>query len=188
MNDRSLDAETAERMLRGQPAGSPELAALLAAASAGFTDADPRREEAAVAAFRTGSRVRRPSATRRLPALLSLRAVLIGLVVVLTGGVAVAATTQHLPGPLGHRHPGVHTRTPATSRTFATPAPHRAASSRPAPDRNGSQTPQQKPKKPHKKAKKAKKPKKNKGGAVTGTLPGAGVPRKKPPKPAAPHG
>lgn len=170
MNDRSVDTETAELMLRGEAAGSPELAALLAAASSGLAPEDPKGEEAAVTAFREASRVRQPSARRR-SALLSLKAALIGLVLILTGGVAVAATTQHLPGPLGHRHPG-SARTPATSRTFGTP-PVPRASARPTPDRDGSQTtyPKKSHKKSHHKKPKPKKAKKNGADGVTDSVP-----------------
>lgn len=164
MNDPSLDADTAERMLRGEATGSPELAALLAAASSGLAAEDPKGEEAAVAAFREASRVRQPNA-RRLSALLSVKAALIGLLLALTGGVAVAATTQHLPGPLGHRHPDGG-RTPATSRTLGTSSAPRA-SSRPTPDQDGPQATH--PKKPHhKKPKKPKKPKKTKENKLDG--------------------
>jgi cytoskeletal protein RodZ len=178
VNDRRLDAETAERMLRGEATGSPELAAVLAAASSGLAADDPKGEEAAVAAFREASRARQPR-TRRLSVLLSLKGALIGLLLLLTGGVAVAATTQHLPGPLGHRHPDSG-RTPATSRTYGTPSAPRAsplasprASSRPSPDRNDPKTAH--PVKPHhtkhKKAKKPKKTKKNKIGHVSVSVP-----------------
>jgi hypothetical protein len=170
VNDPSLDADTAERMLRGQATGSPELTALLAAASSGLAPGGPHGEEAAVAAFREARRARQPSA-RRLSALLSLKAALIGLLLVLTGGVAVAATTQHLPGPLGHGHPNGG-RTPATSRTFGTPAPGRA-SPHPTADRDGTQATrpkQAKKKAKHKKAKKAKH-KKDKSGTVPDAIP-----------------
>jgi len=174
VNDSRLDAETAERMLRGEATGSPELAAVLAAAASGLAADDPKGEEAAVAAFREASRARQPRA-RRLSVLLSLKGALIGLLLLLTGGVAVAATAQHLPGPLGHRHPDGD-RTPAISRTYETPSAPRAsplasprASSRPSPGRNAPKTAH--PGKPHhtkhKKAKKPKKAKKNKTGHAT---------------------
>jgi hypothetical protein len=170
VNDPNLDADTAERMLRGQATGSPELAKVLAAASSGLAPGEPQREEAAVAAFRAAPRTRQPSA-RRLSALLSLKAALIGLLLVLTGGVAVAATTQHLPGPLGHRHADSG-RTPPTSQMTATPVP-RWASPRPPADRDGSQAtrPEHAPKKTH--HKKARQPKhnKNKSGDVTDAVP-----------------
>lgn len=130
MNDPRLDADTAERMLRGEPTGPPGLAELLAAASSGRTAPDPNGEEAAVAAFRETRPAPRP---RRRTASTGLKAALIGLALVLVGGVAVAATTRHLPGPLGNRHPH-RTGTPATSQTIETRTTPRE-SSRPGPDR-----------------------------------------------------
>jgi hypothetical protein len=173
VNDPSLDADTAERTLRGEATGSPELAALLAAASSGLAAQDPKGEEAAVAAFREASRVRQPNA-RRLSALLSLKAALVGLLLALTGGVAVAATTHHLPGPLGHRRPGGG-RTPATSQTFGTPSAPRA-SARPTQGRDGPQAthPKNAEKKSH--HKKTKKPKKTKKNTVDGVASSVPVP------------
>jgi hypothetical protein len=123
MNDPRLDPDTAEQMLRGEPTGPPGLAELLAAASAELAAEDLNGEEAAVAAFReTRSHLhsRQPS-TRRLlrPPLIGMKAALIGLLLILAGGVTVAATSQHLPGPLGNRH-SHNTRTPATSQTVMT--------------------------------------------------------------------
>lgn len=119
MNDPRLDRDAAERMLRGDRTGPERLAGLLAAASAippAETTSDG--EEAAVAAFRAvrSRRSERPS-RRRLPALVSLKAVLIGIALLLVGGTAVAATTQHLPDPLRNHRPH-SSRTPATSNTY----------------------------------------------------------------------
>ncbi|WP_329246584.1 hypothetical protein OG417_51940 [Actinoallomurus sp. NBC_01490] len=120
MNDDSgLDPDTAERMLRGEPTGPPRLARLLAAASAPPETGRAEGEQAALAAYRAarlGSRARRG---RRIPALLSLKAALIGLALLLTGGVAVAATAHHLTAPPGDRRPH-HTRTADTSTTLLT--------------------------------------------------------------------
>ena len=125
MNMPDLNADIAERMLRGEPTGPPELAGLLAAASSELATEDLSGEETAVAAFRE-ARSRRPH-PRRLSALVSLKAALIGLLVILVGGVAVAVTSQHLPGPLGNK-PSHGVRTPATSRTSVTGTSPRAPS------------------------------------------------------------
>ena len=125
MNDPDLNADIAERMLRGEPTGPPQLAELLAAASSQSAVEDLSGEETAVAAFRE-ARSRRPR-PRRLSALVGLKAALIGLLLILAGGVAVAVTSEHLPGPLGNK-PSHGTRTPATSRTSVTGASPRAPS------------------------------------------------------------
>jgi hypothetical protein len=129
MNHQRIDSETAERMLRGQHTGPPALAELLAAASAKPLENDLTGEEAAVAAFRGAQSHPEPQRprTRHLKSrLLTVKAALIALLLTLAGGVAMAATSQHLPGPLGNArsHP---TRRPATSQTagipFTTPPP-----------------------------------------------------------------
>jgi hypothetical protein len=161
MKDPRLDPETVERMLRGEPGGPPELAAVLTAAAAGLTTEEPDGEAAAVAAFRATrppvgtqpSGAERPSGTtlpsgaerrsgttppsgggrpdkRRISAWVSLKTVLVGLVVVLTGGVTAAVAAQHLPGPLkgGHSH-SEHTPTMSQTGTPTVPRqpspPHR---------------------------------------------------------------
>jgi hypothetical protein len=137
MNDPRLDAETAERMLRGEPTGPPELAGLLTAASSGLTAGDLSGEDAAVAAFRHARSTHPvPTRTRLFSALLSLKAALIGLVLILAGGVTAATTSQHLPGPLGDEH-AHSTRTPMPSRTHGT----RIAPVVPSPSRPPSPTP-----------------------------------------------
>jgi hypothetical protein len=127
VNDSNLNADIAERMLRGEPTGPPELAELLAAASSELATEDLSGEETAVAAFREArSRQSWRPHSRRLSALVSLKAALIGLLLILAGGVALAATSQHLPGPLGGNKPSHGTRTQATSRpsvTETSPAP-----------------------------------------------------------------
>lgn len=159
MNDPRIDPGVAERMLRGEPAGPSEVAELLAAASSGLAAEDLSGEEAAVAAFRSARPVH-PRRTRglRISALAGLKAALIGLLLVLAGGVAVAS--QHLPGPFGNK-PSHGVRTPATSRTSVTRiAPPRATSgSTPAPHDGH---PREKKTHPAKHAKKPKKPKKPK--------------------------
>lgn len=124
MNDPRLDRDTAERMLRGEPTGPPRLAEVLAAARPRATDGETDAEAAALAAFRAAqTRPHARPSRRRLPALISVKAALVGFVLLLTGGVAMAATARHLPGPLGSR-PSHHTTTPAapdTGRTHITP-------------------------------------------------------------------
>jgi hypothetical protein len=117
MNGNGLDPDTAERMLRGEPAGPPHLARLLAAAAAHHETGQPTEgEEAALTAYRLARLDRR---RRRSPALLSLKAALIGLALLLTGGVAMAATAHHLAGtPENKQHH--HASTPHTSKTFLT--------------------------------------------------------------------
>jgi hypothetical protein len=167
-----LDRDTAERMLRGEDAGPPKVAALLAAASAGPVRDDPHGEEAAVAAFRaarSAAPARVPRSRRMLrPRLIAVRAALAGLLLILAGGVATA-TSQHLRMPFGDRHAPA-TRTPATSQTSAShltapAAPHVSPSDRTTTGGTPTEKTSQQPKKPHpskkpKKPKKAKKPKK----------------------------
>jgi hypothetical protein len=108
---RRIDRETAERLLSGVGAdGHDDLARLLTAASAPARPAELAGEATAIAAFRN----RRPGPTRppRRRSLLrtayarSSRTVKVALasaiVVAATGGVALAATTGALPGPLGN--------------------------------------------------------------------------------------
>jgi hypothetical protein len=132
VNDPGLDPETAERMARGEPAGPPKLAKLLAAASSEPAAGELCGEDAAVAAFRQArsQSAKRPSWCR-LSALVSLKTALIGLLLALAGGVTVAAASQHLPSPLGHEH-SPPARTPSTSDTVPT-HPSARASSHPAP-------------------------------------------------------
>jgi hypothetical protein len=135
MSDADLDRDTVERLLRGEPAGPPGLADLLTAASAGLAVDDPAGEEAAVAAFREARSHRSPRPIpRRLFALVSVKAALIGFLLALAGGVTVvtATTSQHLPGPLGDKH-SQHGHTPKTSRTGLPPAPSPSPSLSPSP-------------------------------------------------------
>jgi hypothetical protein len=130
MKDLSLDAETAERMLRGEPTGPPDLAELLAAASSDLATADLHGEEAAVATFRQRGSLpsRRPSA-RRLFALVSIKAALIGLLLLLAGSVTLAAAAQHLSSPPKNTHSTPRTPSPALVPHIPTRAP-----SQPIPD------------------------------------------------------
>jgi hypothetical protein len=128
VNHPDLDVDIAERMLRGASPGPSVVAELLAAASSELETEDLSGEETAVAAFREArSRQSWRRHPRRLSALVSLKAALIGLLLILAGGVAVGVTSQHLPGPLGNK-PSHGTRTPGTSRTSVTDASPRAPS------------------------------------------------------------
>ncbi|MCW2861170.1 MAG: hypothetical protein JWP48_2878 [Actinoallomurus sp.] len=142
MNDPRLDAETAERMLRGEATGPPELAELLGAASSRLATEDLNGEEAAVAAFRQKRAIPARQPRRRpLAALVSLKAAFIGLLLILTGGVTVAAASQHLPGPLGNKH--IHST--QTSETSETRTPPRT----PSPSHQGNQPAEPTPRSPH---------------------------------------
>lgn len=152
MNDPGLDPDTVERMLRGESAGRPALAALLAAASAPPAR-DPDGEEAAAAAFLEARSLppARPH-RRRISALVGLKTAVAGLAVLLAGGVAVAATGQHSDGPAKTGHSG-RTGAPAergrtTARYGPSPSP-RPATSRPAPEAEPTERPSSKAKKPH---------------------------------------
>ena len=129
MNDGPrLDPHTAERMLRGEPTGPPRLAALLAAASESPTE-KLDGEEAAVAAFRQARALPSRQTYRRWLTAVGWKAALVGLLLVLAGGTAMAAAGWHLPGPLGNKQPH-NGRTPTISDTLGprTPpwTPHRA--------------------------------------------------------------
>jgi hypothetical protein len=133
------DRDTVERMLRGEDAGPPELAALLAAVSARPLREDPRGEAIAVTAFRearSGLPLRAPAPRRLLRSrMLAIKAALVGFLLILAGGVAVAASA-HLSKPLGTaRTPATHTPTTSESATKHLTAPVRPrapASRRPA--------------------------------------------------------
>jgi hypothetical protein len=133
MKDSGLNRDTADRMLRGESVGPPRLARVLAAAAPRPAAGETEAETAALAAFRAAhAHPQEQRGTRRFPALISLKAALIGLVLLLTGSVAMAATARHLSAPPGNRH-SHHTRTPATSNRGQTGiAPH--GSLRPAPE------------------------------------------------------
>ncbi|GAA4518070.1 hypothetical protein GCM10023191_091630 [Actinoallomurus oryzae] len=158
MNDPGLDPDTAERMLRGEPAGPPGLTALLAAASARPVR-EPDGEEAAVAAFREARSLPSPG-PRRIRALAGLKAAAAALVLLLAGGVAVAAT-GHSRGPARTGYPG-RTGAPAGSgrttgrygpslspppspspRPSTSPTPRTAAASHPTPEAGRSERPSQ---------------------------------------------
>lgn len=144
-----LDRDTVERMLHGEDAGPPELAAWLAAVSARPLREDPRGEAIAVTAFRearSGLPLRAPAPRLLRSRVLAIKAALVGFLLILAGGVAVAASA-HLPKPLGTaRTPATHTPTTSQSATKHLTAPVRPrapASPRPAHHRH------HRPEKPH---------------------------------------
>lgn len=158
MNDSGFDADLAERMLRGEATGPPELAKLLAAAASDLASEDLSGEEMAVAAFREKKpRLDRPR-RRWFAAVAGLKAALIGLLIALVGGITVAAASQHLPGTPGNgRHPHGG-RTPATSPTGTTDLLPEAPLPRPTTDRSGEHSPN-----PHANKSHSKKPHPPKG-------------------------
>jgi hypothetical protein len=112
-----LDPETAERMLHGERIGPPALAELLAAVAFDPAAEALAGEEAAVAAFHHArSLPAQPVRTRRSTST-SLRATIIGLLLLLlAGGVTMVAASHRLPGSPGGRHSPA--RNPATSGTL----------------------------------------------------------------------
>jgi hypothetical protein len=180
MNQDRIGREEAERILRaaatGPRPGHDDLTAFLAAAAAPTGEAELAGEDAAMAAFR---RARGARATRRplIARVLTVKAaVVLALSATAAGGVALAAGTGTLPGPLGgdrpapHRtseHPtgtslttgptggGAPASTPSTP-SGAQPTPSPAPSPTPSSPGNG------KDKGKNKKDKKPKKPKKSK--------------------------
>lgn len=119
---RRIDRRTAERLLRGEPAGPDALADLLAAAAVTTCDGDLAGEQDAVSAFRAvhlGStpQPRRPSVLKALlTKLLTVKIATAALAVATVGGVAVTATTGVLPNVLG----GTSTAGPTTSHATST--------------------------------------------------------------------
>ena len=98
-----IDAETAERMLHGERLGPRELARLLAAFAAEPAAEELSGEQAAVAAFQARMLSSEPLRTRRSTAA-SVRATVIGLLLLLAGGVTMVAASHRLPGPIGGKH------------------------------------------------------------------------------------
>lgn len=143
-DDARLGPDTAERMLRGEPTGPPRLAAILATASSEPPAEKLDGEEAAVAAFREARSLAFRQPDRRRLTVAVCKAALVGLLLVLVGGAAIAATGRHLPGPLGNRQ-SHHTRTPTVSETLRTrtpprTSPHRAPGHQDTPDRQTTPT------------------------------------------------
>ncbi len=101
-----LSRRAAERLLDGHSdAGSPGLASLLGAARASTDESTPPGEDRAVALFRASSSMS-PLAARRRPSMLKTALAQLAAAKILTagvvaaaatGGVALAASTDHLP-------------------------------------------------------------------------------------------
>src|SRR6266496_1074494 len=108
---------TAEQLLSGQADGGPvALRRMFAAASAAGSSAELAGEQAALAQFRAAN-LSPVSAARRHSLFKTAAAKLIAAKVVLgagfaaaaTGGIAVAAATNHLPGQVQHSEHGAAT-------------------------------------------------------------------------------
>ncbi|SCF34059.1 hypothetical protein GA0074696_4609 [Micromonospora purpureochromogenes] len=150
MNAHRMDQETVERLLVGpvvDPYDGPEpLVRLLTAVRAAPHPGELRGESAAMHAFRSaraGVPLPAPSPARSFPLarLAGLKVALAGLAVAATGGVALAAATGTLPGPL-HRDAPVTPPSAAPQRTppttagpggSAAPPSDKPESSRPTP-------------------------------------------------------
>lgn len=131
-----IDPISAEHLIRdarsGSPADAEPLAGLLAAAAAPARDEELAGEEDAVAAFRKARLALAPQSRRRvmLKSVLVKAAVLASVAVVGGGGVALAASTGHLPGT---GSPHEHATAPPTHGATAAPrATAREHASRPA--------------------------------------------------------
>ncbi|MEH1058733.1 hypothetical protein V6U89_26420 [Micromonospora sp. CPCC 206171] len=147
MNAHRMDQETVERLLVGpvvDPHDGPEpLVRLLTAVRAEPRPGELRGESAAMHAFRSaraGAPLPAPSPARSfsLARLAGLKVALAGLAVAATGGVAFAAATGTLPGPL-HRDAPVTPPSagPASaSPTTAGPGGSAAPSGVPTPEPN----------------------------------------------------
>jgi hypothetical protein len=128
-----IDRFTAERLLRGEPAGPDGLAELLAAAAPPPAAGELAGEDAAVAAFREAHLGPAPQLRRRsmvktaLAKLLTLKVAAAALTATAAGGVALAAGTGNLPGtPSDTPAPK---RPAATHSTGRTGSHHKPASS-----------------------------------------------------------
>ncbi|GAA2639319.1 hypothetical protein [Paractinoplanes durhamensis] len=129
---RPLDRDTAELLLRGDPAAHrthPHLGAVLTAASSPSPGRHLAGEDAAVAAFAaahlTSPRSRRIQMLKTTLAKLLTVKVLAAVAALSAGGVAVAAGTGTLPGPLHKPH---HPRPPASASASHSPKPHPSGS------------------------------------------------------------
>jgi hypothetical protein len=123
---------SAERLLTARSGGGTELRRVLAAASAPPTANELRGEPAAMAQFRAVrlnvvTPARRNSVLKTAAAKLLAANVVIGATVAAaTGGVALAAATNHLPGPLHHANAPVAVRESHSQEALS-------ASNRPSP-------------------------------------------------------
>ncbi|SBT37468.1 hypothetical protein [Micromonospora auratinigra] len=150
MRAHQMDQETAERLLGGPVAdaqdGPEVLVRLLAAVRAAPRPHELNGEAAALQAFRlahadpvpvpahAGSGPVLARAGRRsLAGLLGVKIALAGLLAAATGGVALAAVTGTLPGPLGHEPAGTPSAD-ASSRPAPSGAPGPAATRGVLPD------------------------------------------------------
>jgi hypothetical protein len=129
-----MDRRTAENLLRGDratPGAGHPLTGLLAAAKAPATAGELSGEAAALAAFRAAAHSPDPVPPRRRPMLAKLLTLKVAAAAFATtaavGGVALAASTGALPGPISAGKPS-HSATPAHSTR---PAP--SGSALPAP-------------------------------------------------------
>jgi hypothetical protein len=140
---RPVDRESAERLLRGDRAiraGHPRLDGLLAAATAPASGRELAGEDAAVAAF-AAAQLASPQTPRRISMLKSTLAKLLTVKVAAAcvavggaGGVALAASTGNLPGPL-HKpaaHKSADPSHSAAPRPSGSPSPRPSISAPPA--------------------------------------------------------
>ncbi|MFG2108950.1 hypothetical protein [Micromonospora chersina] len=133
MNGHRMDQETVERLLVGPAAdaqdGPEALVRFLAAVRAAPRPHELSGEGAALQAFRMAQagdpvplRVARPE--RRLRAgLVAAKLALAALLATATGGVALAAVTGHLPGPLGGGGGGAGTTASPSAGSDGRPTP-----------------------------------------------------------------
>ncbi|MCW3839049.1 hypothetical protein ONA70_02930 [Micromonospora yasonensis] len=145
MNAHRMDQETVERLLVGPVAHAPDgpevLVQLLAAVRAAPRPHELSGEAAALQAFRLARAGSAPVLAARpgrrfLAGLLGAKVALAALVAAATGGVALAAVTGTMPGPLG-RDPAT---TPGTSTTSG-PAPTSGPSASGTPGANRTDAP-----------------------------------------------
>jgi hypothetical protein len=126
-----FDRDTAEQLLGGLPTsrpagGSNALADLLAAAAAPARNHELAREEEAIAAFRAArlSPVpqprRRPMIRTSLARVLTLKIAAAATAALAAGGVALAASTGHLPSQLGGASPAAHASPSGTGKPSTT--------------------------------------------------------------------
>ncbi|MGE5290745.1 MAG: hypothetical protein ACM3ML_26850 [Micromonosporaceae bacterium] len=136
-----LNRQTAEQLLRGQPAGTPTggpvgtdaLAGLLAAAAAPARSHELAGKKEALAAFRAARLSpatqlrRRPMIGTSIARVLTLK-VAAAAAALAAGGVALAAGTGHLPTHLGPATPAAHT----SSASTPSPSHHRGSTATPS--------------------------------------------------------